>query len=230
MADAKAFRSEEWIIVNPDHFKDRMLEKGLFPKVAGLTPAETANFIHEASSQMNHMLEQVLMADGYNLIFDITMGGAARTDGGKSWTEKMAEDLTITHEYGDIDGLFVDVEPLTSRVRVAERHLAGLNAYRTGVDKDGNANSSEVKFGGRSVPESVIKRSEFPEGDPDAEIHKSQNSRNFGALVNSKIFNRWAVWDNNGDAPSFNKGSGAGPDDRVNMPGYYPSAPIGEAL
>lgn len=228
MADNKAFRGEEWIIVNPDHFKDRMLERGLFPKVAGLTPAETANFIHEASSEMNHMLEQLLMVDGYNIIFDITMGGDARTDG-KSWNEKLVDVLRSQSYDDDIDGILVGVDPLTSRTRVAKRHLAGLNAYRTGADEDGNTDSSEVKFGGRAVPESVIARSEFPEGDPDAETYKSQNERNFRALVGGGTFSRWAMWDNTGAEPVFIAGSASDVTDRTNMPGYYPAAPSAPA-
>ena len=231
MAENKSFRSNEWIIVNPDHFKDRMLERGLFPKVAGLTPAETSNFIHEASSEMNHMLEQLLMVDGYNLIFDITMGGEARNDGSKGWTEKLVDVLRSQGYDDDIDGILVDVDTLTSRKRVAKRHLAGLNAYRTGVDGKGNTDSVEAKFGGRAVPESVIARSEFKDGDPDAENYKSQNARNFRALVGTGTFSRWAAFDNTGDAPVWIAGSAAGAADRTNMPGYYsaPSAAAGPA-
>jgi hypothetical protein len=215
--DSPMFREDEWIIANPDYFKDVILANGLGPQLSGMTPAETATFIHEASSEMNHMLEQLLTVEGYNVIFDITMGGRVR-DGEKSWTEKIVDRLEAL-DY-TTDGLFVDVPPAVSRQRAQSRHMAGLNALRTGKSK--RDNDPELVNGGRVVPDAVIASSEFGKDDPEAENYSSHNARNFDRL--KEQFARWAFWDNSGSAPEFVTGSGPGPDDPDTMPGYYPQA------
>jgi hypothetical protein len=219
------FRDDEWIIANPDWFKDRLLTKGLSPQISGLTPAETASFIHEASSEMNHMLENLLTAEGYNVIFDITMGGQF-TEGEKSWAEKIIDRLEAQDYL--VDGMFVSVTPDTARQRSQERHRAGLDVLRTGVA--GRPDDPELTLGGRVVPESVLAKASFPEGDPQGEEYASVNARNFDKIKTQ--FGRWAVWDNSGDAPAMVASSGGpnpGPDQ---MPGAYPAddaGPVAEA-
>lgn len=217
---SRALRPEDWITVNPDFFKDKMLESGHYPQVAGLTPAETASFIHEASSEMNHMLETLLMAEGYNIIFDITMGGRARPNE-KTWIEKLGDTLVVS-DY-QMDGLFVDVNPAISRTRVNKRHQDGLNALRTGASD--RPDDPAVQLGGRVVPDKVIADNELPKDDPNAAEHNSQNSVNFANM--QPYFARWAVYDNSGKTPSFVAGSASSPEDTANLPGFYPPADAG---
>jgi Zeta toxin len=214
MADSGAFREGEWITLNPDLFKDKMIERDLHPKIAGLAPAETASFIHEAASEMNHMLEQLLSVEGYNLIFDITLGGQVRP-GQMDWNRYLIQQLE-TQGYA-IDGVFVDVDPNTSRKRVQKRHKEGLDAYRTGRSR--KPDDPQISNGGRVVPDKVIAMNVLNEGDPDAERFKSRNAANFDAMKDS--FVRWAEWDNSGDEPVFVGGTASGPDDGPNMPGFY---------
>lgn len=211
MAEQGIFSSDDWIVANPDWFKDVIIAKGLAPKIHGLAPAETASFIHEASSEMNHMLEQLLTAEGYNVIFDITLGNTY-------WTG-----LTINRldslDY-QTDGIFVDVPPTTARTRAQARHRSGLDVLRTGQSR--RPDDPELTNGGRVVPESVIAAAEIPAGDPDADTYNSANARNFASITDQ--FARWAVWDNSGDKPEYVDGSGLGPDDPTSMPGFYPPA------
>jgi chloramphenicol 3-O-phosphotransferase len=209
-AMGEGFHKDDWIIANPDHFKDVIIDRGLAPQISGLAPAETASFIHEASSEMTHMLEQLLTAEGYNVIFDFTMGNT-------QWTE-VALNRLDSLDY-QIDGIFVDVPPTTARDRAQARHRQGLDVLRTGESR--RPDDPELANGGRVVPDAVIQAAELPADDPDAETYKSVNARNFDRLTSN--FSRWAVWDNSGDKPIYTDGSGIGPDDPNSMPGFYPS-------
>jgi Zeta toxin len=223
MADTGAYRADEWITLNPDLFKDKMIERGLQPKIAGLAPAETASFIHEAASEMNHMLEQLLSVEGYNLIFDITLGGQVRP-GQMDWNRYLIQQLE-TQGYA-IDGVFVDVDPNTSRKRVQKRHQQGLDALRTGRSR--NPDDPEIQHGGRVVPDKVISMNSLSEDDPDAERFNSRNAANFDRMKDA--FVRWAQWDNSGAEPVFVGGTASGPDDGPNMPGFYePDTGVEEA-
>lgn len=217
MRQEGVFRDNEWVTVNPDWFKDKILTNGLGPKVTGLTPAETSGFIHEASSEMNHMLENLLTADGYNVIFDITMGGQF-AEGEKTWTEMIIDRLEA-QDYV-VDGMFVSVTPDLARQRTQERHRAGLDVLRTGESK--RPDDPELKLGGRVVPDAVLAKATFPDGDPQGEQYASINDRNFDQIKGQ--FGRWAIWDNSGDAPVMVTSSGGpnpGPDQ---LPGVYPEA------
>lgn len=211
MAEAKVFNKDEWIVANPDYFKDSIISNGLAPDIHGFAPAETASFIHEASSEMNHMLEQLLTVEGYNVIFDITLGDSY-------WTVQTMDRLESL-DY-QVDGIFVDVPPTTALTRSQARHRAGLDALRTGESR--RPNDVELTNGGRVVPEAVIAAAELDKADPDAATYNSANARNFDQITGK--FARWAVWDNTGSTPEFADGSGIGPDDPQSMPGYYPSS------
>lgn len=216
MREEGIFKNDDWVTVNPDYFKDKILAKGLGPTISGLTPAETSGFIHEASSEMNHMLENLLTAEGFNVIFDITMGGQF-SEGEKSWTEKIIDRLESLDYV--VDGMFVSVTPDTARQRSHERHRKGLDALRTGQSK--RDNDPEITYGGRVVPESVLTKAAFPEGDPQGEEYDSVNARNFDLI--SHQFGRWAVWDNSGDAPTLLMSSGGPNPSPDQMPGFYAS-------
>jgi len=218
MQKARVLRREEWVDANPDHFKERMLEKGMFPNVAGLAPAETASLLHEASSEMNHMLERLLIAEGYNIVFDITMGGRER-DGEEPWVSQLVQkELKAGNGY-KVDGLFVDIPPEVSATRAALRHQAGLNALRQGFLTDG-ASADAVQFGGRVVPPSLIAKNTLKESDPLAKKFNSVNAVNFDKI--KPVFQRWAIWDNSGDEPQFSSGTASNSADVANMPGFYP--------
>jgi hypothetical protein len=218
MAKSEGFSEDDWITINPDYFKDLMLDRGVFPQVYGLSPAETAGFIHQASSEMGYMLEQLLTVEGYNIIFDITMGGRERN--GVKTNHEQALDRLDLMDY-QVDGIFVDVPPSTARLRASARHRAGLDALRTG--KARRSDDSSLKFGGRTVPDTVISASELEETDPNFDKFNSLNAANFDSLKDR--FVRWATWDNTGDSPELTSYSATDPTDPTQLPGYYPPGP-----
>jgi len=220
LAENRTFRAEEWIVANPDSFKELMIEKGLYPKLTGIAPAETAGFIHAASSEMNFMLENALTVEGYNVIFDITMGGRKRD---APLGHEATIDRLTSLDY-QTDGIFVDVSPNTSRSRVVARHKEGLDKLRTGTSQYG-PEDPEIKYGGRAVPDAVISSNEIGTDDQAAQSagYKSYNAKNFMQLQGE--FTRWAAYDNTGEKPVWQGGSGSGEKDRENMPGYFPASP-----
>jgi len=225
MQKARMLRKEEWVVANPDDFKELMLQKGMFPNIVGLSPAETASLLHEASSEMNHMLEQLLIAEGYNVVFDITMGGRER-DGEEPWVAKIVQQLKTGNGY-KVDGLFVDIPPTTSATRAAKRHQAGLDALRQGFLTEGAAKDA-VQFGGRVVPGSLIAKNTLSKDDPLAEKFNSVNAVNFDTI--KPVFQRWAIWDNSGEEPKFLSGTATTVADVGNMPGFYPSEDDGSGV
>jgi hypothetical protein len=159
------------------------------------------------------MLERLLIAEGYNVIFDVTMGGKL----GSNTTETVTDLKAAGYQ---IDGIFVDVTPDTSRFRVQQRHMDGLNALRTGTsDRQDETSDSAIKFGGRVVPDQVIKDSVIAEKTGDV-AYNSYNAANFDKIKNS--FTRWAQWDNNGTSPELVGSSATDPNDLAQMAGYYP--------
>jgi hypothetical protein len=78
----------------------------------------------------------------------------------------------------------------------------------------------EMQFGGRVVPEAVLAKATFPEGDPQGEQYASVNDRNFDKIKSQ--FGRWAIWDNSGDAPALVLSSGGLSPAPDQLPGVYP--------
>jgi hypothetical protein len=152
---------------------------------------------------------QLLTAEGYNVIFDITLGN-------NYWAGQTVNRLEAL-DY-QTDGIFVDVPPTTARTRAQARHRQGLDALRTGESR--RRDDPELTNGGRVVPEAVIDGGVLAENDPDSKVYNSANARNFAQMTGQ--FARWSVWDNSGDTPEYVDGSGIGPDDPTSMPGFYP--------
>jgi Zeta toxin len=185
-----SFDENDWVQINPDLVKDEMIKRDWYPKIEGLTPNETAGFIHAQSSEIATMLERMAMKDGYNLIFDTTMGGI--DSDGKSWTDYTLQSLAINGYQGkDIDGIFIDSGTDHSLGSIAFRHKDGLNKYRTGVSRNGRGDS-EIKNGGRFVPNKVVQAMTSGDNGPSA------NVQTFDRIKGK--FARWAKY-NVGNEP-----------------------------
>lgn len=150
-----SFNENDWVQINPDLVKDEMIKRDWYPRIDGLSANETAGFIHAQSSEIATMLERMAMKDGYNLIFDTTMGGV--DSDGKSWTDHTLNALAgYAYPKQNIDGIFIDSGSDHSLASIAYRHREGLNKYRTGVSRRGGKNDPEIKNGGRFVPNKVV--------------------------------------------------------------------------
>ena len=161
----------KYVIINPDNFKEELAGRGMTPKVPGLSPMETSTLAHEESSYLARRLAMRAMAEGKNIIWDITMSSE------ESVTHRIA-DLRAAG-YQRIDGVFVDIPVQTSVRRAEARHRRGHDLYLAGQG-----------LGGRSLPADVTRA----QADPQ---YGSINRRVFEAV--KQEFDHWVIYDNSVD-------------------------------
>jgi predicted ABC-type ATPase len=158
----------QYLMINPDTFKEEMAQRRMIPEIEGLSPMEAADLVHEECSYLALQLAARAQAEGKNVIWDITMST-------EKSTARRLNDLRGAG-YNHIEGLFVDIPIETSVTRTELRHREGHEKYRAGEG-----------LGGRYVPPEVIGRQEDPEWG-------SKNKRTFERLKES--FDDWSVYDN----------------------------------
>jgi len=158
----------KFITINPDGFKEELAKRGAIPEVDGLSPMECSVLVHEESSYLARQLARRALADGKNVIWDITMSSASSTG-------KRIDELRDSG-YQRVDGIFVDIPIETSVTRTAERHRRGHDRFLAGSG-----------LGGRYVPAEVIR------AQADAE-HGSSNRRAFESV--KADFDHWTIYDN----------------------------------
>ena len=90
-----------FLTINPDDIKEEMAKRDMIPEVAGLTPMEASDLVHEESSYIAKQLALRATADGKNVIWDITMSSRAST-------ERRIVDLRAAG-YSQVEGIFVDI-------------------------------------------------------------------------------------------------------------------------
>ena len=165
---------ERYLMINPDVIKQELARRGLVPEVAGLSPMEAADLVHEESSHIAKRLAHRAESDGRNVIWDVTMSSPASA-------EKRIDSLRASG-YARIDGIFVDIPVEVSLRRADARHREGHDKYGVGQ-----------WLGGRFVPaETILDHADREWG--------SQNRRNFEAL--KARFDGWAQYDNSVDDAS----------------------------
>jgi predicted kinase len=168
LRDHAGIDRSQYLTLNPDDIKEELAERGLIPKIDGLSPMEASDLVHEESSYIARQLAARAQADGKNLIWDITMSSHASA-------ERRIEDLR-TAGYEQVEGIFVDIPVELSAQRADARHRSGEDEYRAGVG-----------LGGRYIPPDVI----FAQSDA---TWGSQNRRTFEEL--KPQFNQWVIYDN----------------------------------
>jgi predicted ABC-type ATPase len=163
-----------YLVINPDDIKEEMARRGMIPQINSLSPMEASDLAHEESSYIAKRLAMRAMADGRNLIWDITMSSEDSTK----------ERINNLHSsgYDHIEGLFVDIPIETSVTRIDARHREGNDRYRAGQG-----------LGGRFVPEEVVRNQEDPEWG-------SQNRRTFERVKSN--LDTWSIYDNSVDGRS----------------------------
>lgn len=159
-----------YLTINPDDVKEEMARRGLIPDVAGLSPMEASDLVHEESSHIAKRIARRAIAEGRNVVWDITM---SRPD----TTEERIDNL---HDSGySVTGIFVDIGVETSVRRAESRHRIGHEEYRAGIGT-----------GGRYVPPEVIRA----QADDD---WGSKNRKTFEAVRHR--FDQWSRYDNSVD-------------------------------
>ncbi len=161
----------QYLMINPDDFKEEMARRGMLPEVEGLSPMEASDLAHEESSYLAKRLARRAQTEGKNLIWDITMASQEST---KDRIAHLRE-----AGYTQVDGIFVDISIETSVKRTDSRHREGYESYRSGLG-----------LGGRFVPPEVIRS----QGD---RVWSSQNRRTYEEVKDN--FSRWTIYDNSAD-------------------------------
>jgi predicted kinase len=160
-----------FLTINPDDIKEEMAKRDMIPEVAGLTPMEASDLVHEESSYIAKQLALRATADGKNVIWDITMSSRAST-------ESRIVDLRAAG-YSQVEGIFVDIPIEVAAHRSDTRHREGHDDYGAGHGQ-----------GGRFVPAEVI----AAQADPD---WGSRNRRTFEQI--KPHLDAWLHCDNSVD-------------------------------
>jgi predicted ABC-type ATPase len=158
----------DYLMINPDTFKEELARRDMLPNIPGLSPLECSALAHEESSYLARQLAHRALADGKNVIWDITMSSRASAEG--------RIDELRSSGYQRIEGVFVDISVETSVSRMTDRHRRGHDRFLHG---DG--------VGGRYIHAEIIRA----QADPD---YGSVNRRTFEAVKSR--FDIWTVFDN----------------------------------
>jgi predicted kinase len=161
----------QYLMVNPDEIKKEMAKRSMIPEVAGLSPMEASDLVHEESSHIAKQLALRAVPEGKNVIWDITMSS-------RESTERRISDLRASG-YSRIEGIFVDIPVDVGVTRSDARHREGHEEYRAGHG-----------LGGRFVPAEVI----ASQTDPD---WGSLNRRTFEQI--KPQLDAWSLCDNSVD-------------------------------
>ena len=160
-----------FLTINPDDIKEEMAKRDMIPEVAGLTPMEASDLVHEESSYIAKQLALRATADGKNVIWDITMSS-------RESTERRIVDLWAAG-YSQVEGIFVDIPIEVATHRSDARHREGHDDYGAGHGQ-----------GGRFVPAEVIAAQADPEWG-------SRNRRTFEQI--KQHLDAWLHCDNSVD-------------------------------
>ena len=178
----------QYLTVNPDKIKEEMAKCGMIPQVAGLTPMEASDLVHEESSHVAKRLARRAIREGKNVIWDITMSS-------RESVERRIGDLRAAG-YSRVEGVFVDIPVEVGIRRSDARHREGHDSYRAGQG-----------LGGRFVPAEVIGSQADPEWG-------SRNRRTFEQV--KPQLDAWKLCDNSvdGRAPVLADSGGREEDQR----------------
>jgi predicted kinase len=163
-----------YLMINPDGIKERMAARGLVPDVAGLSPMEASELVHEESSYIAKQLALRAYADRKNVIWDVTMSSLPSTQGRVTELRSAG--------YGEIEGIFVDIPVEVSVRRAAGRHREGYESYFEGRG-----------LGGRYLWPDLIRAQTDP-------VFGSANRATFERV--KPQLDRWRLFDNSVDGRS----------------------------
>ncbi len=161
----------KYLTINPDQFKEKLAERGLLPQIPVLSSMEASSLAHKESSYLARRLALRAIADGKNIIWDITMSSTETTAGRIGEMREAG--------YRRIDAIFVDIPIETSVARAETRHRDGHDRYLAGQG-----------LGGRYVPPDIIRSQADPE-------YGSINRRAFEELKDQ--LDEWTMYDNSVD-------------------------------
>lgn len=157
---------DKYVVLNPDDFKEKLIERTTVPGTEDgkFGPLEMATVVHEESSDLSKMARDAFESSGYNVILDVTLGGAGTPDNPDKAKNKHRQTVEGLRERGyTVSGVFVDIPHEMSKESAKARYLGGWARWMNGEDA----------MGGRYVPDSVAAN------DISTEGYNSSNRDNF---------------------------------------------------
>ncbi|MDA5279898.1 zeta toxin family protein [Streptomyces sp. Isolate_45] len=159
LAQAHGVDPAEYVVLDPDNFKEAILRHGGAPTLPAeayvlpgglrLAPAELAPLVHRESSFLRDAFESWARSEGFNLLYDGVMADF-------DWTASMLGNLA-REGYTDRVVMSVEVPMRTSLEQNALRWELGRTRFDEGTDS----------YGGRMAPEPLI-RALYPPDQPDS--------------------------------------------------------------
>ena len=131
--------------IDSDYFKGKIIDAGLGPSLPGFSPMEAAPLMHKESNKLAKALARRAYEGGTNVAWDYTLrhphSGGSR--------------LSEFDRYGYTGhGIYTHTDPQTALGRVSQRHRDDLDAYLAGAHR----------HGGRYVPDEIITGSVYGNG------------------------------------------------------------------
>jgi hypothetical protein len=149
----------DYFTVDPDTIKLEMAARGMIPAVDGLSPMEASPLVHLEASELSQRLARRVYRARLNVLWDITISNVPSV---------MARlDAMRKAGYSQIDGVFVDADPIVARERTIRRHSHGQASYAAGQG-----------FGGRWVPEAISAENAATPGSG----YRSRNAEVFATI------------------------------------------------
>lgn len=177
------------IVINPDEMKSLLLKavggdgKPLVEPIDGIRSGEMAMLVHEESSYLANLLAERALAQGKNVVFDITLGDGEKARRKYLTNERGtgASDLGYT-----VKAAFVDGDMPTSLHRAGLRH------------KQPSRETGDRGYSGRFVPYEHISAQATREDrkTSDGKDPMSQNRLEYDDLVTTGTFDSAIRFDN----------------------------------
>ncbi|MBO0836924.1 MAG: zeta toxin family protein, partial [Actinobacteria bacterium] len=70
LAEHAGIDLSRFLLINPDHIKAEMAQRGLIPEIGGLSPMEASRLAHEETSHIAKRVAHRAEAEGINVIWD----------------------------------------------------------------------------------------------------------------------------------------------------------------
>lgn len=141
---------DNYVTVSSDDFKEIFAERGMIPKIDGLTPMESSTLVHAESSHLADKFLTELSEKNKNVVYDFTCRNLLSTTARINILRKSG------YKERDMQFIFVDISLKAAEKRAIGRYTAGLN--------DGIANS-ESHVGGRYLPPAILHRNKSKSGN-----------------------------------------------------------------
>jgi hypothetical protein len=132
----------QYFTISVDVILRQMAARGLIPVIDGLTPMDAADLAHAEAQFLAKRAGLRAMADGRNLIWDITMASL-------NTAEALLDTLRLAGYW--VEGVFAEVPLEESVIRAAAAHRQGHEEYRAGRG-----------YGGRYIPPEAIRALALP--------------------------------------------------------------------